>query len=427
MPLVAQSAGVEAKREARVGLLRRRQVVAGMETGAAVRCGENAVGVESRRSCVGAFRQGPLSGRLFEQGITQAGDIEVATARGFAVLVPDRFRRGVGEQPLSPCPSPGGRGEDIFQPVREVDRDPPVVTRLAEGRQGSALARDAAFRIGHRAVLLAPGGGGQQQVRIGHGLGAGVALLDDDEIAFLQGRAYRVLIGQGVGRVGADDPKGLEPARLEHLHGGEAWLVRHALHAPQPCHLGAVHQVGQVAMCRQQRGHAADFAPAHGIGLAGERERPGAGPADLAGSEMQIDERGVLVRAVRGLVETLAIERQRRAGGEPARGGDKGGLAGAAQARGPFRGVGAHAFLQGGEALGVRGDVVGVDQVFPEHDVQQAVEQGDVRAGQDGEVQVGFAGRVGETRVDHDHLHVWVVLACRLDAPVQHRVSVRGV
>ena len=58
---------------------------------------------------------------------------------------------------------------------------------------------------------------------------------------------------------------------------------------------------------RGQRVHeAADLAAAHGVRLAGDRERPGAGFADAAGGEMAVDDgvdlvgaRGALVHALR--------------------------------------------------------------------------------------------------------------------------------
>jgi hypothetical protein len=58
----------------------------------------------------------------------------------------------------------------------------------------------------------------------------------------------------------------------------------------------------------EQVGHAADLAPAHGVGLAGQRERAGAGLADLPGGQVQVDQRGVLGRAAAGLVQALAVQ-----------------------------------------------------------------------------------------------------------------------
>ena len=47
----------------------------------------------------------------------------------------------------------------------------------------------------------------------------------------------------------------------------------------------------------ERGGQAADLAPAHGVGLAGDRERPRAGLADAAGGEVAVDDRVDLVGA----------------------------------------------------------------------------------------------------------------------------------
>ncbi len=68
-------------------------------------------------------------------------------------------------------------------------------------------------------------------------------------------------------------------------------------------------------------GEPADFPPSHRVGLAGERERPRARLSDLTRRKVQVDQRRILGGARRRLVESLAIERQRRPFGEPARRG----------------------------------------------------------------------------------------------------------
>ena len=67
-------------------------------------------------------------------------------------------------------------------------------------------------------------------------------------------------------------------------------------------------RIGEIAMGREGRREPADLAPAHGIRLSGEAERPRARPADLSRREMQVDQRRVLRRAAGRLVEALAIE-----------------------------------------------------------------------------------------------------------------------
>ncbi|EXI73706.1 MAG: hypothetical protein AW07_02392 [Candidatus Accumulibacter sp. SK-11] len=110
-------------------------------------------------------------------------------------------------------------------------------------------------------------------------------------------------------RVGADDPQGLDLAVgrcLEHLDSGLAWRGRHVANAPQSGHFGAVLGIAQVSVRAEQVGEASYLAPAHCVRLAGQRQRSGAGPADLPAGQVQVDQRGVLVSAAGALVQALA-------------------------------------------------------------------------------------------------------------------------
>ena len=61
-------------------------------------------------------------------------------------------------------------------------------------------------------------------------------------------------------------------------------------------------------MRRKQVGQATNFAAAHRVRLSGQREGAGTGSTDLPGCQVQVDQRHVVVRAVRRLVETLAVQ-----------------------------------------------------------------------------------------------------------------------
>ena len=61
----------------------------------------------------------------------------------------------------------------------------------------------------------------------------------------------------------------------------------------------------------ERRGEPADLAPAHRVGLAGDRERRRAGLADAAGGEVDVDDRVDLVGAADRLVDALAEQRDR--------------------------------------------------------------------------------------------------------------------
>jgi len=87
---------------------------------------ETPVFVKTDLAGTGPFRIRPLlrpSG--FEQGVGQAGDVEIAPTRTLAVFVEDGLGIGVREQ------SPGiGTAQLVAQTTREVDDDFPVVAGL---------------------------------------------------------------------------------------------------------------------------------------------------------------------------------------------------------------------------------------------------------------------------------------------------------
>ena len=150
-----------------------------------------------------------------------------------AVLVPDRLRRRVGEQRAA-APRPQAR----FEPAREVDARSPSRARASPGAgTAGAHARDAALAVGDGAVLLAPGGGRQQQVGVGAGRGGREGFLHARRTRRARARARTVrLVGHRLRRVGAGDPQRLDLAvggGLEHLDRGLAGRGGHVGDAPQ--------------------------------------------------------------------------------------------------------------------------------------------------------------------------------------------------
>ena len=187
-------------------------------------------------------------------------------------------------------------------------------------------------------------------------------------------------------------------------------------------------RVAQFTMRRQHVGHPAHFAAAHCIRLSSEAERSGTGLTDLARRQMQVDQRRILRRTRRRLIQSLAVQRQRRArsgkplgrlhqvdDGDPAAVGNE-----------AWRVV-AQRILEIGKAVGVRSDVRVIEQAFPQHHMQHSVEQRDVGARQDLQEQVGGLGGRGAPRVDDDDLQIGTRRLCRLDPAEQHRVRPRGV
>ena len=187
-------------------------------------------------------------------------------------------------------------------------------------------------------------------------------------------------------------------------------------------------RIGQVAVRAQQVGHAANLAPAHGVGLPGQRERTGAGPPDVAAGQVQVDQCGILGGAADGLVQALAIETQRGGRcGKQARRQQQITLLDAADLRHPIGRVVAHGIAQRCETVGVAINECGGCPAFPQHGVQHAVEERHVGAGLDRQVQVGGRRGIGAARVAHDDLQVRVRRPGVFYAPEQHGMGERRV
>ena len=171
--------------------------------------------------------------------------------------------------------------------------DPPVGLRLAGQRPEGALARDAALGVRHRAVLLAPGGGRQQHVGDGGGVGAPHHIGDGDERAGLERRTDEVGLGQAVDGVRRHDPDRLHPPvgnGAEQVDGLEAGALGDARTSPEALHQFPVGGAVEFQMGGELVRQPADLAPAHGVGLAGDRERPHPRPADAACGEVAVDD-----------------------------------------------------------------------------------------------------------------------------------------
>ena len=189
--------------------------------------------------------------------------------------------------------------------------------------------------------------------------------------------------------------------RLEQIDRLQAGLGRHARRAPEAADAVDVGR-REVHVRGQRVGKRADLAAAHGVGLAGDRERPHARPADAAGQQMAIDDGVDLVDAGARLVDALRIERDGLLGlGEPV---EEGREVGRRQvAVGEI--AGARRDQRVVEAARVALDEALVPGAAPVELGQQAVEQGDVAAGPQRQVQIGDVAGLGAARIDHDDLH----------------------
>ncbi len=138
--------------------------------------------------------------------------------------------KNVGRSAVAEC---GAEAEAL----RHLADDPPVGPRLARRRQERTLTRDAALRIGDRAVLLAPRGGRQQHLRprldrviakniLGH----------DEQLELLQRSTHRARARQRDRRIGRHDPQRLDCPALdafEHIDGLQTFAGHHAWCSPK--------------------------------------------------------------------------------------------------------------------------------------------------------------------------------------------------
>ena len=149
MPLVAHAAGVEDHRSRGLRRIHGRACCRGDEARAPVGMEEAAVAEEAlvARAAPGEGSQ-RIVGGIVERGAV--ADIEIARAR-----VLERRQGGVLAEDVGDAAP--GEGLAIAEALCDLREDPPVLLRLAGRRQEGPLARDAALRIGHRAVLLRPG------------------------------------------------------------------------------------------------------------------------------------------------------------------------------------------------------------------------------------------------------------------------------
>ena len=165
--------------------------------------------------------------------------------------------------------------------------------------------------------------------------------------------------------------------------------------------------IGGIAMARQQIGQTAGFPPAHGVWLTGQGERSCSRPANLTGGQVKVDQRAVFRAAGGGLVQAHAPQRQEaRRSADPLRALLQLLDADAAQLRNHLRGVVADQRFKFAEAFGVHLDEIAIDPVFPQQQVQNPMEQGDIGTRKNRQMQVSQIAGVSTTRVNDDDFHL---------------------
>ena len=173
VPLIAQTPGIQVQGMPRVCFLRGWPIDGFCEFCAAGFGGEAPIGIETGPAFRGARRKRPLlRPEGLKQCVGQTADVKVAADRCGAVLIEYVFDPVPIEQARSV-----GHGQFAAKQQREIAGNLPVGPRFAGWRDGRAYPRDAALRIGDRALFLAPGGRWQDNIGEFFRIGVGECLL----------------------------------------------------------------------------------------------------------------------------------------------------------------------------------------------------------------------------------------------------------
>src|SRR5690606_20575393 len=341
---------------------------------------ERAPGAEQQRVLVvGQLLAGPIRGRL-ERGL--ALDRAAAVERGRAGVI------GIGTRPLQAAllvdPRVGDAGELIAEPGQlvvdlggalvirhrvaagagDLAEDLPVGAGLAGRVDGLADPLDPTIGVGEHAVLLGEAGGRQHHVGVAGGL-VQEDVLDDQELDVVE--ALLDVAGVGLGQ---------QDVLAHHVHALDLPLG-HRLHHDVELHAVVGRQLDPPGLLKlglgggiadplvagiEHRARARVVGPLHVV-LSAQRVHAGRADAEVTGHQHQVGEAVDVVGAVGVLGDPERVVDAGLAGGRVGAGGladHRRGHAG--DLLGPLGGGLAGGLDHAGEAVGVPGDELAIDQ-----------------------------------------------------------------
>ena len=290
VPVFDGASGVEDEVVLGVGLLDEGLAGNGVEVGAAVRRGEDAVAVEGCAApleAVGVFDLLP-------------GEVGVVAHASGGDALP--LQKGiVGSLPT---------GIELVADAEafcEGEEDVEVGAGLAGRLDGGIDLGDTPLGVGVGALLLSPDGGGQNEVGEVAGGGGVEAVLHDEKLDGAERVLEQLVVGEGDGRVGGDEPERLDTSLhcgFDDVGVGEAACGGDAVDrdVPDAREVFAILGVIEFAIAGERRGEAG-LAGTHGVALAGDGEGCGAGASDVAGDEGEVVDGGDGDGALRGVVD----------------------------------------------------------------------------------------------------------------------------
>ncbi len=341
---------------------------------------------------------GPLdaAGEVEHLVVADGGDVARGVAGEFFQDLEGGFGGGPAGEHFAATPVFGDEFEDV-----EIGEG------LARGAMDFFGEADAALGVDHGAFFFAPASGGKVKVSEAGGFGGGVEVLDDEEVEFGQGGADGGLVDPGMGGVGGDDPEGADLAGVDGVDDLVVGEIRGGGDdgfgdVEDVGDFGAVGGIGEV-VAADEAGDVGVEAGAHGVALAGDAVRAGAGSADVARHDGEVDDglggAGGFVALVdaHGPPEGDALAAGDGVGEFFERGGTLAGGGGDA-----VEGEGSEELGKVVEAGGVGVNEGAVDGSPGDEELREAVEEGEVAFGEERVMLGGAGGGFGVARVDDD-------------------------
>ena len=227
------------------------------------------------------------------------------------------------------------------------------------------------------------------------------------EIEFLQGAGDEGVVGQRHLGIEAQRQQTADFAAVDlakdlvGVHTGVGQFL--GIDAPDTGDVGAVFGVFDVAHTGKLVALLAVFAAALAVGLSGDGAVAAALAADAPGGQYHVDRPEHVLHALAVMLDAASVHQKTGFGGAPPLGGlangrlaDAGHFGGAP--RRPLLDVFGHLV----ETAGVIADEGVIEPVVLDHQMKDAVEQGHVATGLDGQIQVAGAGQRGDARIHHD-------------------------
>ena len=156
VPLITQSTGDQGQGKSRIALFLGGAIRLGDKLRPPSVSGENTVGVQARRTRLRTLGKRPLlRAELVEQGVADAGHIQVTALSQWLEFIKQLRRVLKGEQARQPRP------QTALQALCEIHGDRPIRACFTRWVDGAAHVGNTPLGVGHRAVFFTPTGGGQ--------------------------------------------------------------------------------------------------------------------------------------------------------------------------------------------------------------------------------------------------------------------------